>query len=442
MDFNQFIGSVPENIGWGKNLLSGLGNNYLGLGRADDLKFITSLTNCSNLNTLWIGRNLFGGILPNSIASLSIHLSWLAIGENQFVGNIPSEIGNLINLQNLDIYETFITGTIPASIGMLKNLQQLVLENNKLYGEIPSTIEVGNLKHLDILDVPWNKLSGEIPSSLANCKSVRGVLIQGNSFRGDVLYIFTTLTAIEGLDLSYNNFSGIIPKYLEGFQFLRYLNLSFNNFEGEVPKQGVFGNVSAISVVGNDNLCGGIPELKLPTCPILANDGQGKAHVSRGIILVISAAVCLIFLLCALASLYWLRKSSKKPSSLSSMEGRHLKLSYAELFKATNGFSSDNLIGIGSYGSVYKGILGRIENTVAVKVLNLDLRGASQSFTAECNALRNIRHRNLVKILTSCSSMNFGENPPTSNLKSETSNLNESPLNGLDWKTFFLFSCD
>ncbi|XP_077226084.1 putative LRR receptor-like serine/threonine-protein kinase At3g47570 [Tasmannia lanceolata] len=92
------------------------------------------------------------------------------------------------------------------------------------------------------------------------------------------------------------------------------------------------------------------------------------------------------------------------------MEGRHLKVSYAELFKATDGFSSANLIGMGSYGSVYKGILSRIENVVAVKVLNLHLRGASKSFMAECNALRNIRHRNLVKILTSCSSIDFGGN--------------------------------
>ncbi|XP_077225890.1 putative LRR receptor-like serine/threonine-protein kinase At3g47570 [Tasmannia lanceolata] len=239
---------------------------------------------------------------------------------------------------------------------------------------------------------------------------MRQLYMGGNAFRGDISSVFTTLTSIEVLDLSHNNFSGKIPKYLEGFKFLQYLNLSFNNFEGEEPKQGVFGNVSAISVVGNDNLCGGIPELKLPACPVLANDRRGKAHVSKVIILVASAVVCLIFLLCVPTSLYWIRKSSKKPSSISSMEGRHLKVSYAKIFKATDGFSSENLIGTSSYGSVYKGILSRIENVVAVKVLNLHLRGASKSFIAECNALRNIRHRNLVKILTSCSSIDFGGN--------------------------------
>ncbi|XP_077226001.1 receptor kinase-like protein Xa21 [Tasmannia lanceolata] len=482
MGDNQFSGPVPKNIGWAKNLLRcDLSYNYLGLGRADDLKFIASLTNCSNLNMLFIQRNHFFGLFPNSLANLSTHLYWLAIGENQISGNIPNQIGNLINLQNLGIYDTFITGSIPTSIGRLQNLQELYLGNNSLSGKIPYNIgnitqlthldliynnlqgsmplslanctkllrlclsrnnltgtipeqiiglsslsmelslsqnfltgslpsEVGNLKILEILDVSQNKLSGEIPSTLADYKSMRQLYMHGNTFRGDVSSVFTTLTSIEVLDLSYNNFSGKIPKYLEGFKFLQYLNLSFNNFEGEVPKRGVFGNASAISVVGNDNLCGGIPELKLPACPVLANDRRGKAHVSRVIILVVSAVVCLIFLLCVPASLYWIRKSRKKPSSLSSMEGRHLRVSYAELLKATDGFSSANLIGTGSYGSVYKGILSHIENVVAVKVLNLHLMGASKSFIAECNALRKIRHRNLVKILTSCSSIDFGGN--------------------------------
>jgi len=47
---------------------------------------------------------------------------------------------------------------------------------------------------------------------------------------------------------------------------------------------------------------------------------------------------------------------------------------------------------------------------VAVKVLNLQQKRPSKSFMDECNALRNIRHRNLVKILTCCSSMDYNGN--------------------------------
>ncbi|MGV7343411.1 hypothetical protein PJI17_32450, partial [Mycobacterium kansasii] len=76
---------------------------------------------------------------------------------------------------------------------------------------------------------------------------------------------FSTLKGLRSLDLSRNNLSGKIPRYLEKFA-LEYLNLSFNNFEGELPKQGVFGNTSRVSVLGNGKLCGGIYELQLPPC--------------------------------------------------------------------------------------------------------------------------------------------------------------------------------
>nr|XP_023923233.1 receptor kinase-like protein Xa21 [Quercus suber] len=52
----------------------------------------------------------------------------------------------------------------------------------------------------------------------------------------------------------------------------------------------------------------------------------------------------------------------------------------------------------------------KFRSIVAVKVLNLQRRGASRSFFSECETLKNIRHRNLVKIITSCSSVDFHVN--------------------------------
>ena len=84
-------------------------------------------------------------------------------------------------------------------------------------------------------------------------------------------------------------------------------------------------------------------------------------------------------------------------------------ISYSQLVKATDGFSTTNLLGSGSFGIVYKGELdgqaGESTILVAVKVLKLQTPGVLKSFTAECEALRNMRHRNLVKIITICSSI-------------------------------------
>ncbi|XP_024041920.1 receptor kinase-like protein Xa21 [Citrus clementina] len=73
-------------------------------------------------------------------------------------------------------------------------------------------------------------------------------------------------------------------------------------------------------------------------------------------------------------------------------------ISHAELSKATNNFSPANKIREGGFNIVYN---------VAMKVANLKQKEASRSFAAEFNALRNIRHRNLIKIITICSSIDF-----------------------------------
>ena len=67
------------------------------------------------------------------------------------------------------------------------------------------------------------------------------------------------------------------------------------------------------------------------------------------------------------------------------------------------------MIGRGAFGSVYRAVFSAGENgvhtTVAVKVLDLTQSKDSKSFDAECEALKNIRHWNLVKDFTSCSSI-------------------------------------
>ena len=59
---------------------------------------------------------------------------------------------------------------------------------------------------------------------------------------------------------------------------------------------------------------------------------------------------------------------------------------------------------------MYKGILDQDGTTSEVKVFNLPQRGASKSFMAKCKDLRKIRHRNLIKVLSACASLDFQGN--------------------------------
>ncbi|XP_031254709.1 receptor kinase-like protein Xa21 [Pistacia vera] len=82
------------------------------------------------------------------------------------------------------------------------------------------------------------------------------------------------------------------------------------------------------------------------------------------------------------------------------------RISYYELVRATDGFDEHNLLGKGSFGSVYKGRLGD-GMELAVKVFHLQFEEAFTSFEVECEVMSRIRHRNLVKIITCCSSHDF-----------------------------------
>ncbi|XP_042514352.1 probable LRR receptor-like serine/threonine-protein kinase At3g47570 [Macadamia integrifolia] len=168
--------------------------------------------------------------------------------------------------------------------------------------------------------------------------------------------------------------------------------------------EGIFGNASAILVNGNDKLCGGIVELHLPTCTNHGFMKRKKSNTLRTILAIIGGVLGFLFI-SSFLTLYWIRKSKSKTPSTPLIGDPFLKLSYKELFQAIGGFSSANFIGSDNFGSVYKGIIDQDKTIVAIKVLNLQNPRVYKNFMAECEALRNILHRNLVNIITSCSSL-------------------------------------
>ncbi|GLU15008.1 hypothetical protein SLE2022_315380 [Rubroshorea leprosula] len=395
---NFLTGSFPQGVEKFQNLIS------VSIERNSFTSEIPwTIAKLTNLQSFVAYQNMFSGNIPDVFSNFS-QLSDLQIEINQFSGEIPPSLGYCQQLNTLGLAENRLTGGIPKEIFRLSSLTNLYLGQNLLGGSVPS--EVGNMKQLEYFDVSGNHLSGNLPSSIGDCSSLMYLNLARNNLSGEIPSSVGKLISMETLDLSSNNFSGKIPLDLENLQYLRKLNLSFNHLEGEIPIGIISSNLNSFSLQGNSELCSSNQEiarnLRVSPCEKKKIDRKNLLKIlasAVGVTLFIAVMVCLLWA--------WISKKKKnkenKGNMASPLKGFPLMISYSDIRHATSNFSAENLIGKGGFGSVYQAVFDN--TTLAVKVLDLQASRAFKSFLTECEVLRNIRHRNVVKIITSCSSI-------------------------------------
>jgi LRR receptor-like serine/threonine-protein kinase FLS2 len=391
-------GTIPRDIGNLSNLLA----LFLQFNELTG-PIPTMVGRMHNLQALFLKNNRLEGPIPFDICHLE-SLFELHLGSNELSGPIPACVNNLASLRNLYLESNQLTSMIPLSLWSLNYILEVDLSSNFLSG--PLSFEIGNLKVLRVLELSRNQLSGDIPTTIGGLKDIANLSLANNRFEGSIPKTFGELVSMEFLDLSRNNLSGEIPKSLEALSYLKYLNVSFNRLRGKIPVGGPFVQFSYASFMSNDGLCGA-PRLKVPPC----KEGVSRpkkieaTHILKYVLPTIGLTVLVVALV--LVSTRRLKSNAKKSMEESALPiATWKRISQQELLQATEGFNTRNLLGKGSFGSVYQGTLsdGMI---VAIKVFNLEVQGAFKSFDTECEVLRNIRHRNLVKTITTCSNMDF-----------------------------------
>ena len=78
------------------------------------------------------------------------------------------------------------------------------------------------------------------------------------------------------------------------------------------------------------------------------------------------------------------------------------RFTYKDLFKSTKGFKEDNLLGVGGFGRVYKGVLPTSKLEIAVKKISHESQQGMKEFVAEIVSMGRLRHRNLAQLLGYC----------------------------------------
>ncbi|WVZ49636.1 hypothetical protein U9M48_000976, partial [Paspalum notatum var. saurae] len=346
----------------------------------------------------------------SSRTSRSYGLEQIQLPSNLLTGPIPESITMMQNLVRLDLSSNDISSPIPTQIGMLRRIPaslfqlgkliQLNLSQNSFAGTLPN--DLSGLKQANTIDLSFNFLLGSIPVSFGQIRMLTYLNLSHNSFEDSIPYSFQELTSLATLDLS-SNISGTIPKFLANFTFLTALNLSYNRLEGQIPAGGVFSNITSLSLVGNAALCGAS---QLGFSPCLQKSHSNSRHFLKFLIVAVTVAFVSTLICIFLIIRRRLKNNIDASGQTLGDVMNHTVVTYHDLVRATDNFSNDNLLGTGSFGKVFKGQLST-GLVVVIKVLDMQLEEAARSFDAECHVLRMARHRNLIKVLNTCSNMEF-----------------------------------
>ena len=217
----------------------------------------SEIGNLTMLTSLDLLSNNIEGKIPEEIGQLS-NLWKIDLGFNRLTEEIPVQLGNLKHLQFISLQSNKISGNIPSGLSQIRCLEYMDLSNNELAGSIPP--ELGNLKYLGYLYLSTNQLSQSIPLEISGLDRVRTLQLDGNQITGNILPELSKLPNLEFLNLGNNQLSGTIPKILGTTPKLRSLQLSSNNLEGSIPPE--LGNLQWLNwlVLTNNKLTGSIPK--------------------------------------------------------------------------------------------------------------------------------------------------------------------------------------
>ncbi|KAA8545108.1 hypothetical protein F0562_019892 [Nyssa sinensis] len=392
---NRISGEIPDGIGNLSSLVSlYLKDNFLNgmipatIGKLEQLQRLLlgqnkligpiskDMGQMVNLGLLDLDANMISGSIPFTLGNLS-NLRYLLLSRNRLSGNIPLEITQCSNLMQLDLSYNNLQGSLPTEISRFLNLAlSLNLSNNNLEGELPASI--GNLASVQAIDLSENKFSRAIPSAIGKCISLEYLNLSNNMLEGTIPDSLKQITHLAVLDLAFNKLSGNVPFWIRDNQMIKYLNLSYNRLTGKVPNTGRFENLGRSSFIGNAGLCSDSETLGLPQCKVEKQKHKKRKWAYYVLEISISCALLFfVFVVVFVCLRYFKSEIEESEASVLMASPRHYgsrTFTQRELEIATGGFDEANLLGKGSFGSVYKANIDEGKTILAVKVLHKEYK--------------------------------------------------------------------
>ncbi|KAI3422874.1 NAD_binding_11 domain-containing protein [Psidium guajava] len=388
VSYNNLTGALPEQLCHGGTLfgLAAMDNNLSG-------ELPESLGNCSTLSSARLNNNGFTGNVPGGLWTSS-DLTTLILSGNGLTGNLPEELSP--NLTRIEMSNNKFSGKIPSKLSSWRNLVVFDASNNLLSGTVP--IELTELPSLTTLLLDQNELSGNLPTAIVSWNKLNTLNISHNQLVGPIPSKIGLLPVLTQLDLSENQLSGSIPPEI-GQLKLTLLNLSSNRLSGRIP-DGLENAAYNSSFLNNLGLCASKSFMRLHVCNSQSSRSSKSSPANVALIAVLAIAAVIFVLLVVV---FIIRASRKKRDRFDSTPKLtpFQSLNFTES-NVLSGLKEQNVIGSGGSGKVYRIIVNRSGDVVAVKRISnnrkLDEKLEKQ-FLAEVEILGNIRHLNIIKLL-------------------------------------------
>ncbi|KAJ9179489.1 hypothetical protein P3X46_011271 [Hevea brasiliensis] len=165
------------------------------------------------------------GSLGYQLSSLTA-LTNLDLSNNNLAGGIPYGLPQ--NLTQLNLANNHFTGDIPYYFSQLTKLTYLNIAHNQLQTQLYDMF--GKLSSLSTLDISFNQLPGNLPESFSNLSSINEMYLQNNQFTGTIDVLANL--PLKNLNVANNHFTGWVPEQLKDI----YLQMEGNNWNsGPAP---------------------------------------------------------------------------------------------------------------------------------------------------------------------------------------------------------------
>ncbi|CAG7904433.1 unnamed protein product [Brassica rapa] len=251
LSYNSFNGELPlEANGTSRNFpiqTVDLSSNFL---QGQILSGSVFLQGAFNLTSFNVSNNSFTGPIPSFMCTTSPQLTKLDFSYNKFSGDVSGGLGRCLKLNSLRAGFNNLSGEIPKEVYNISDLEELSLPVNHLTGRIDDGIT--RLTKLTLLELYFNHLEGDIPKDIGKLFNLRSLRLHINNLTGSVPVSLSNCTKLEKLNLRVNRLGGGLSVDFSRFQSLSILDLGNNSFTGDFPST-VYSckNITAMRFAGN-----------------------------------------------------------------------------------------------------------------------------------------------------------------------------------------------